>query len=378
MNTRRPLWAAEHWAVWPVVALLLGLPWVTWFSWWGYRTGGEAAREIPLYLFTALALVGLGAWIARTEVALGAFVAFMALRAIGTHTALALATAHWIALGALLLLAVPRWPAAWLRRLRWAVVLSGALECAYVILQATGHDPLWSPLDGWKPVGPVIPHGTLDHPTLIAAMLAMLLPLAPLWLLPVYAAGLVVTHSLVATLAAIAGGAVRWRKELGLIGMSGVVIICLAATAWLFALKSHDSAHERVFAWTTALREMDRSWPALLFGFGPGGWYRVVPAAQLAAQPGRTEVFYQAHNEYLQLFFEGGLVAMACLVGFAWRHRRALMVSGSAVALGVICAGTFPLHVAPTAATALLVLILAIGMEPAREPDAPASWRYWC
>lgn len=367
----------------PIMCMLVALPWLTWLPWWGYRVAGEAAREVPLFLFTACGLVALGLWLMTRDLFLGAFVAYLAVRAIVTPTALALATAHWVALGATVLVLVTDWPDRWRTGLRWALVASGVLESGYIVLQAWGMDPLWT-RSGWILQAAGI-HGTLDHPTLTAAMLAILTPLAPAWLLPIFGVGLFFTHSLLATLAALLGLVVTYRRHVSTWLMTTGVLVILTGTAFVFRLKSHDSYHERVFAWTTALRVMDHNWLAMLFGFGPGGWYRVVPQAQVTAQPGRTEVFYQGHNELLQLGFEGGLVALACLVGWCLWHRRALAGSGSVWALGLLCLGTFPFHIAPTALTAVAVVALTVARpkpEAARgwvEPPspAPASWKYW-
>lgn len=362
------------------MALLVGLPWFTWFPTWGYRTGGEAAREIPLFLYTAFALIAIGLWLVRWDLWLGLFVAYTAARAVAYHTALALAIAHWVAIGALVITVVRSWPAPWLAVLRWALVVGGVLECVYLVIQAFGRDPMWQ-ISGWKLDGQVSTHGTLDHPTLTAAMLAMLVPLAPWWLILPFIIGLVLTHSLTATVAAVIGLAVRWRTSMPrwvvALGSAGAAVM----VAGLFWTKSHDSYHERIFAWATALREMDHNWAALLLGFGPGSWYRIVPVAQIAAQPSRTEVFYQGHNEFMQFFFEGGLIAVAMLVAWTWEHREQLAPAGGVVACAVLCIATFPFHVAPAAATAIAVIALALAGVSGREmkvaPVAATSWKYW-
>ena len=119
----------------------LALPWLTWLPWWGYGTAGEAAREIPLFLFTALALLAVGIWLTQHDAWLGVLVIYVALRAIGYRTALSLATAHWIAIGAVGLVGLAKLSPEWQGALRWGLILSGAFEALYCGWQALGHDP---------------------------------------------------------------------------------------------------------------------------------------------------------------------------------------------------------------------------------------------
>ena len=83
--------------------------------------------------------------------------------------------------------------------------------------------------------------------------------------------------------------------------------------------------------------------------------------AALMAQAGKPWAYYHAHNEYLQLAYEGGAVALALLAAWLWTHRRAFRGAHgpSLVALGLVAVAWFPFHVAAMAGPLLVLLGLA-------------------
>ena len=356
-----------------LVILALALPYVTWWD-WGFATATETAREVPLYLFTAGATGLAGIVLMTWEYWLGAAVAYLAVRAIVTPSSLGLAVVHWVCLGALLYLALSALPPRWARGLRWGLVASGLTQAAYGMIQLCGYDPIWN---GWRPTGVHFMHGTVDHPTLYGALCAILAHLGPAWTLPILTVAAWGSGSLLAVVAILGGAVVRWWdapmvRYGGLLGIAGWL-------AWTYRMvgpwraKSADSLGARLTAWSLAWADMDRSWAALLFGYGPGSWWRRVPRAQIAADPTLGTVFYQGHNDLLQLAFEGGLVACA-LLGLWILSHPAFWTSPAVWALGIVSLGTFPWHVAPVAVTAVAVLALVARAE---APRLSASWRYW-
>lgn len=104
------------------------------------------------------------------------------------------------------------------------------------------------------------------------------------------------------------------------------------------------------------------SWPEWLIGHGPGGfranssrWFRT----------GRLREFYgEAHNDWLEALYEWGILGLLAVAWWAWRTREAWTLgdplTGAMVAFGVAMLGSFPLKVAPLAALALLLVILAM------------------
>lgn len=361
-----------------VLTLTLGLPYLTWLR-WGYQYAGEGVREVPLFLFTAIGIIAFGLFLARWDWWLGVGVAYLAARATVYHTSLSLATVHWVAIGAVVLVAVRELPEAGATLARWGLMASGVLEVGYGCLQWWRYDPLWF---GWARHEVAFVHGTFGHPTLYGAFLALLVPTAAPWLIPVFLGGVALSGSYVALMAALVGLAVRCRSSWGI--RWALVTALPVLTWWTFRMvtdpagawraKSLDSLGGRLGAWQTAWAGMDASWWALLFGYGPGSWYRLVPAMQIERNPAQMEVFYQAHNEALQLLFEGGLVALGLLAAWVLSHPPLWRAPG-VWALGVLCLGTFPFHVAPVAATALLVL--GLGLRPVGAGPPPGSWRYW-
>lgn len=72
------------------------------------------------------------------------------------------------------------------------------------------------------------------------------------------------------------------------------------------------------------------------------------------------EVFVHAHNDYLQLFYEYGLVGIAALIIFAIPIVRNMHagsgLTGSVVAIALCALFSFPTHIAPIGVTILFLL----------------------
>ena len=116
-------------------------------------------------------------------------------------------------------------------------------------------------------------------------------------------------------------------------------------------------------AWKVATRSM----PAEMWGRGLGSWEATFPLLAsgdprlgvVQDQGGKvalTNVFAQAHNEYVQAAFELGLQALVLIMGFLifvavsiWRGAVSPSVAAGMTILAVGCFGFFTFHVAPTA-----------------------------
>lgn len=68
----------------------------------------------------------------------------------------------------------------------------------------------------------------------------------------------------------------------------------------------------------------------------------------------------QAHNDYLQLWYEAGLLGLLPVAAWIWTRRLwEGRYAGAAVAVLVVSATMFPFHLAVTGLTAVLILGLA-------------------
>lgn len=285
-----------------------------------------------------------------------------------------------VAMGVWLGLQVPRW------------VFHGALWVALtvgVIEVAMGASQRW----GWRRwvlatnrAGQV--HGTMGHRTGYGIYLAMLTPLAlgivpwPWnWLLVmVYGVGIVLSDSMVAALAVVAG--ILWMAPgLWLVSLAFVVLGGLyrfgpnAWQRWRTPLQDRDwrPGHwgrwyvltgivkpwrGRLAVWQATLPRC-RMWPQWLIGHGAGAFQ--LDARRWMSRSGLREVYSEAHNDYLEGFYEYGVVGTAALGLWLWTVWSAITWGspfvGMLLTAGVAMTLNFPLRVAPTATLILLAVI---------------------
>lgn len=233
--------------------------------------------------------------------------------------------------------------------IRWTIIGVGLVQIMQAVPQFFGYDPLWFGT-ALSPNGPLV-HGTLGNPNYLGAYLAISSAVVPVALLPLWALGLVLAKSAVAGIAAAACLLVRfrrqWRVSVPLVGF-GVMVIALSRG---FATLTTTS---RIAFWMTGLREWTKQ---PLFGYGPGAWMRGLFHWQTS--PEHVELWLQAHNEYVQVLFEGGLVAATLVALWFWSHRADFLGDpwGPAmVAVAVDAAGMFPFQI-PAVAMLCLVCI---------------------
>ena len=329
----------------------------------------QAITETPLLMFSLTALLVLAALVAADDAWLGAFVALTAGQVLVRPTAYALDVAQWVAFGALVVVVARRLPEAWRSRVHLILVLVGVLQAAYATLQWLGRDPIFV---GWAPLAePRHVMGTLGNPNYLGALLALLLPLAPVWALPLLAVGLVLGHSVLGCLAAAVGLMVRygrgdWRLWAVSIAATGgaLVAVALAKSASTLGTFGVRLTIWKLGLWDWALAT-ERSWGAqavdVLLGKGPGSWYERVPGLQRRFWISGHEWFAQAHSEVVQLVYEWGVAGLVCLVGWLWamRARWRTPEAAAVAAFGVVCLGMFPLRLAVVALPALVLLGLA-------------------
>ena len=331
----------------------------------GSSIPNDYVRTTPLYLFTLGFIFLVGLWITSQDLFLGMFVMYVAMGALQTQTSLALAVAHWMLLGSFGILIVRSFQSDWLLKLGLTVV--GIFEVIYAFIQSFQYDPLF--IKGIAPV--IFIHGTFGHHNFLGAFLAMLTPFVFTWSLPFFIFGLIMSQSLLSVGGALVGLTITYChsfwSRITILG-SGVLFILL-----FFWQKSLDSTHTRIEAWRTAFRMMYESWRSLLFGYGPGSWYTLVPAEQVRLR--HVEPFYQGHNEYIQGIFEFGIIGFALVLSWLYMHRNAFK-SGAFVTLIISSAGIYVFHLASLAIVAVVILGMATRKERT-ETWSKNSSAYW-
>ena len=341
-------------ALWAAVALTL-LPWspFTRVANPGYVTPFIFVQT-PLYLFTVAGMLVLGAWVCSRIRWLGVGALYVTVLAVLAPSDLALATAHWVTLGAAGIALLSCLSPAGRRWIVWALVVSTLAQIGYALLQYGHRDLL---LFGLTPVAMIVPVGTLGNPKYLGAMIAMVAPLGPPWLLPFFILGIALSQSVLAAVALAAGLLVRYGLRRWWVWANAAFI--LAVAIWVHG-PSTDSLWARLITWQLALNAW--AWHGLwawLFGSGFGTWFLDIPRLQVAIWTNPAEVFFSAHNEPLQLLYEGGLMGVGILVAWIVASGRSWARSPAfpgLVALAVLCGGLQVLHIPTLAPSALLVL----------------------
>jgi O-antigen ligase len=191
---------------------------------------------------------------------------------------------------------------------------------------------------------------------------------------------------------AVLGGAIWLRPETraarraltaGLVALAGTAVVWGGAAATIARFgQAADGLSGRWHAWHDTVRIV-RDFLPLGTGLGTYG------QAMLIYQTGdRTGLYQQAHNDYLQLFAEGGLlvaipaaVALGLLVVQIWRRLQApdddvtsrwLRMGAVAGLAGIAAQSVVEFSLQMPGNTAMLVVLLAIALHnpPRGTPDA--------
>lgn len=335
------------------VLLALSLPFVTrWQA--ASEFGWQAFYETPLAVFTIGGLLVVAVVIARVDLWLGVFVAYLAAWSPWAGQPLAFSVALWVTIGAGLVVVVSQCEARWQPWVRVGLVSLGALQAVYALPQAFGYDPLWF---GMRHAPTSAIHGTLGNPLHLGVLLAVIGSMAPWWLWGLFALGIILSHSWLAGLAFTIGLSWRgwWLVRQGSKVQAGAVlgsVIGVGLGLWIFrGINEWASITERWRAWRWALSQ-----GVTLFGQGFGSWWIVTGPSHVRLEP--SNPYYQAHNDYLQLLVEGGVTALLLLGLWLRAHRRMFFgrYGGSLVALALAAGGSFPFHF-PALAGPLLVVV---------------------
>lgn len=217
-------------------------------------------------------------------------------------------------------------------------------------------------------------HGTFGHRTGLGIYLALLIPLGFLsdygfLLAAVYALGVLLSRSSVAMAAAAAGilwvapRAWFWALPVILAGM-GYRMLKIGRDqpgGWKFRHLG-DSVFARRRIWEVTARKSVRSWRQILHGAGHGAFQQQARTWVRSEGVQTGEVYNEAHNDYLEAFYEYGLILVGVLAWWAYRYGGALGFSdpltGSLISLGVASLANFPTRVATLATVALMLGVL--------------------
>ena len=351
-------------------AVLLALLATTPFIGAAWSITGDRWRDqvaAPLVLLSFGGAFLLAALLARADPWLGAFVALVAGSAMLRPSPAALATLEAVLAGALAVAVARTGGPVWRRLLTAGLVTLGVAQVAYTAGQLVGYDPLWFGLERRSDLAPM---GTIRSPGLLGAYLAVVTPLAPLVMIPVLVAGVLMSGSAVAWLGATVGLTLRFRARLRwwVVAVAGVGLAIAMAVGHGRLV---ESVVWRWSVWTVGLSRLDTG--SVLAGRGFGAWAAEMPVRYAAwlGRPGTYgELPTHAHNDLVQLLYDGGLVALGLLVLWLVWHRAAWRgpAGGALAAASVVSLGGFPMHV-PT--TALLIAAI-LGLATAPVTPTPA------
>jgi hypothetical protein len=299
---------------------------------------------------------------------------YLTLRAIWTPTPFAFETAQAVAIGTLLLFLARRFPVSWSKPAGHLIAVTVVLQVAYAVLQKQGYSPLWI---GWNKIPGAVTwvHGTLGNPNHLGAFLAIAAPLAPLWSLPAFGLGLILSGSALAGVATAVAFSVRFRARWKLIipAILGFLLLIFLSRGLNLTSWADRAVIWRVAAQATTYRPVT--------GFGPGSWQTIGPALQRTPEVSRLlhtpEPWQQVHNEWIQLGFEGGVIALVLAGGWVWSIRHVFTQGryGEALlAAFVVSLGSFPLHVATLSALVITVAGFAIADQSTRSRGDRLCW----
>lgn len=274
-------------------------------------------------------------------------------------------------------------------------VWSGVLMTIYACFQMADLDPIFNRKTG-EYISPV---ATLGQPTLfgsyVAAAAVAALALRMWTPFVIMSAMVLYTTSIFSSFALAAGTVVvlhHWVNRRWL--WSGIVLVSVSFLASFFAFGVWESMdkggffhdHSRRLIWTTAIKHTAEN--RLLTGFGIGSFKvlyapppvvsddgkvrnTVYPGVQPADVYQKSGRFIQAHNDLVQIFFEGGLVGLfvvASILMFFFTHLfEGSLVTSEVVAGSVAAAmiangmGSFPLYLASHGPLIMLGLVIVLG-----------------
>ena len=215
--------------------------------------------------------------------------------------------------------------------------------------------------------------GLASHYSLLGGLLAVAMPLLYLrlgWVVWVATPAIILalqhrSSMLAAALAAflMIPGRRKWHAAWIGAALTGLVVAIRGAFSDFAGPSLTAWTSTRIDVWVITLaKAFQKPW----LGWSPGSFYLWKPT--FITRPAKTGLtFIQTHNEFLQLFFEVGLVGFAAVLIYfihtGWRLKRARpwtrelrCAVASAAAFALIAFVSFPLRIGVTAFGALITL----------------------
>lgn len=374
-----PMIDGKRLAAYLILGGILYLPLLTWIPITAIHSH-QVVGQTPYWLLWILALLVTASVIGQADGILGVIVAYAALRAVpadwwgsclaripytvqamqplqvscGPFPQGSLEVALLIAIGAAFILMIQHVEPA---HTRLAMLTAAAIQGVYVVAQWRGWDPIWRGFD----VGTMQLLGTLGQPNYVASVLAIATPLAAWWVWPFGFSLIALCDNLGGLIAATIGICRRYGVSWIIIGIAG------AAAFSISLIVPPLSFDERLTVWLSAIR--DQTWWTWLIGHGWSSWLNhfasIHPQTMMFAGGGFGQVYMQAHNDFVQAFYEGGAFFIG-LIGWWIYSKRACWsgpYGGTAVSVLVVACGFFLFHAAYPGLYGLAAVGMAIRAE---------------
>lgn len=201
--------------------------------------------------------------------------------------------------------------------------------------------------------------GTLGQKTYLACYFAIIAPITAnrhLWpLLVMFFIGILLTKTRI-PLIIFTIGVIFASPVVGLMFAFAALCVLPLIFDQLPSFRK-DSLPIRMQVWRLTW-EYGKQWPFWLIGRGHNSfsWHSL----RWSMQYNLKEAYVHTHNDYLQFFFEYGLVGLAAIAIFAFPVLGQLRVghgmSGSVIAIALCSAYNFPNHIAPIGVTILFLI----------------------
>jgi O-antigen ligase len=259
-----------------------------------------------------------------------------------------------------------------------ALVISGLLQAIYGYLQMANLDPIFRRLSTNEFLYPV---GFLGQPTLFGPYIAMAttgaLFLGWWWVAAICAASALCTTSSFTALS-LGVGVLTFAYLTNKTKLLKVIIACGFIGVFSLLIFRNNPivsnllySHNRGYVWSQAIRVTLQNKP--ITGFGIGSFKAIYYQIEPEVYRRSNGAFLQAHNDYVQIFFEGGFVGLSiALYAVALFIYKLLLnnLSDSQRAFGAIglcffvdSLGSFPLYLSPLGLIMAVSLIIVIGRQ---------------
>ena len=257
------------------------------------------------------------------------------------------------------------------RRFYNVICIAAIFQAFIGVLQAFGIYPLFALLD-WLGVWVVIRHemspmvfGTLQNPNFLAMYLAISMPFfirAKWWIFILPLLGLLAYLQTSTAIVALAAGGVFWsyrhlanirlRVKIFTAGWAGLIV-----ATYILIADGRIAQDPRWTWWWLAVKDICSTIQHFVAGHGPGYYVNFD--------------WVKLHNDWLQIWWELGLIGVLFLAGFFGslfrsrnpRHTTALLIAG------ICMLGNYPTRLAPTG---LLIILVAAFCQGDCEPRVEA------